>query len=44
MNGLKRKRLSLRKKIEILEFRQNNGNVGVRVLAEKFEVEKTQIT
>jgi len=41
--GLLRKRLSLREQIEILDSRQNNGQVGVRVLAEKFQVGKTQI-
>ncbi|XP_003248468.1 tigger transposable element-derived protein 6-like [Acyrthosiphon pisum] len=43
MTTLKRKRLSLREKIDILDYRKNNGNVGIRVLAEKFQVGKTQI-
>jgi len=37
-------RLSLREKIEILDFHQNNGNVVVCVLTEKFQIGKTQIT
>jgi len=36
--------LSLCEKIEILDFCQNNGNVEIRVLADKFQVGKTQIT
>jgi len=41
MSGLKQKRLSVCKKIEILDFRQKNENVEVHVLAEKFQVGKT---
>ncbi|XP_060873909.1 major centromere autoantigen B-like [Metopolophium dirhodum] len=43
MTTLKQKRLSLREKIDILDYRKNNGNVGIRALAEKFQVGKTQI-
>ncbi|XP_060845841.1 tigger transposable element-derived protein 3-like [Rhopalosiphum padi] len=43
MTTLKRKRLSLREKVDILDYRKNNGNVGIRALAEKFQVGKTQI-
>jgi len=43
MTTLKRKRLSLREKVDILNYRKNNGNVGIRALATQFQVEKTQI-
>ncbi|CAI6357567.1 unnamed protein product [Macrosiphum euphorbiae] len=43
MTTLKRKRLSLREKVDILNYRKNIGNVGIRALAEKFQVGKTQI-
>ncbi|KAL4119556.1 hypothetical protein QTP88_012361 [Uroleucon formosanum] len=39
----KRKRLTLKEKIDILEFRTSNTNMGVRALADKFSVSKTQI-
>jgi len=38
----KRKRLTLKEKIDILEFRTLN-TMGVRALADKFSVSKTQI-
>ncbi|KAL4104528.1 hypothetical protein QTP88_019823 [Uroleucon formosanum] len=38
----KRKRLTLKEKIDILEFRTSN-TMGVRALADKFSVSKTQI-
>lgn len=43
MNSSKRNWLSLRKKVEILDFRKNNKNLGVRILAEKFHKGKKQI-
>jgi hypothetical protein len=40
----KRKRLTLKEKIDILKFRKSNTNtMGVRALADKFSVSKTQI-
>jgi hypothetical protein len=39
----KRKRLCLKEKIDILEFQASNTNMGVRVIADKFSVSKTQI-
>jgi len=44
MTTLKRKRLSLHEKVEILDYRKNNGNVETRALAEKFQIGKTQIS
>jgi len=35
--------LSLREKVDILNYRKNNGNVGIRALATQFQVGKTQI-
>lgn len=43
MTTLKRKGLSLHKKVDILDNRKNNGNIGICALAEKFQVGKTQI-
>lgn len=37
---LKHKRLLLSKNAVILDFRKNYGNIGVRVLAEKFHTRK----
>ncbi|VVC45075.1 Homeobox domain-like,HTH CenpB-type DNA-binding domain [Cinara cedri] len=38
MTTSKRKRLSLREKVDILDYRKNNGNVGIRALAEKVDI------
>jgi len=43
ISTLKPKRLSLREKVNILDYRKNNGNIGICALAEKFHVGKTQI-
>ncbi|KAL4148757.1 hypothetical protein QTP88_002919 [Uroleucon formosanum] len=43
MTTLKRERLSFCEKVDILDYRKNNGNVGIRALAEKFQVGKIQI-
>lgn len=39
----KRKKLGLKEKIDILEFRACNTNMGVCAFADKFNVSKTQI-
>jgi len=39
----KRKRLTLKEKIDILEFQTSNTNMGFRALADKFSASKTQI-
>ena len=44
MASCKRKRLTLRKKIEIVDFCETHTELGVRRVAEKFEVGKTQIS
>lgn len=44
MTRLKHKRLSSFEKIEILGYRQNNGNAKIRMLAEKLQVGKIQTT
>jgi len=35
--------MSLRKKVDILDYRKNNENVGIRALADKYQVGKIQI-
>jgi hypothetical protein len=44
ITSCKRKRLSLREKIEILDYRDSHPEIGIRGIPVKFEVSKSQVS